>query len=196
MADASVEVMQAAAGDTSRVAILNGGGGRRRKKSKCGGGSARTGKGKKEKEGRCGWQLGRSLLALLVCLLLVETTALVLLLVQRLSSKSAVVTVATEDEAYDKSRNRPDSSEWELNRSSPPISHDWEGTNSSRPTWDGTNSSSPPAWEMTNGSNPDGWPMLLQPRCFSMCESADLFYRQGVFFSVGAKFSQHRVHRF
>jgi hypothetical protein len=32
-----------------------------------------------------------------------------------------------------------------------------------------------------NGSQPaDSWsPLLLQPRCFSMCESADLFYRQG-----------------
>jgi len=30
-----------------------------------------------------------------------------------------------------------------------------------------------------NGSQPDSWsPLMLQPRCFSMCESADLFYRQ------------------
>jgi hypothetical protein len=57
-----------------------------------------------------------------------------------------------------------------------PITRDVWGRSS-------TNGSLPEGWPPTNGSGlPEGgWPppLLLQPRCFSMCESADLLYRQG-----------------
>jgi hypothetical protein len=150
MTEANVEVVLATAGDTSRVAILNGGGLGRKKILVSGGGG---GGGKVER--RCEWlRPGRSLIALLVCLLVAETTALVLLLVQRLSSTSHFAPTEPELEQRD--------------------AQDWDLTNSSLPGWQMTNSS-PTAWEGTNGS----WPMLLQPRCFSMCESADLFYRHG-----------------
>ncbi len=158
MAEASIEVTLDAAGNASRgVAVLNGGGGGKRKKdTKSGGGSS-----VKEPQ-RC-WPLGRSFIVLLICLLVVETTALIFLLVQKFSP--GIIQLTEEEELV------------ELFSSPPTESQDLgqQANGSDSPAWQPINGSGPPAWDLTNGS----WPMLVQPRCFSMCESADLFYRQG-----------------
>jgi hypothetical protein len=102
------------------------------------------------KDERCGgWQLNSGLLVFLVSVLIVQSTLLAFFFVERLRGDTS-------------NNNIPREGVLEETVVTPVPRGDWGGA-------------------PVNGSQPaDSWsPLLLQPRCFSMCESADLFYRQG-----------------
>jgi hypothetical protein len=102
------------------------------------------------KDERCGgWQLNSGLLVFLVSVLIVQSTLLAFFLVERLRGDTS-------------SNNIPREGDLAETVVTPVPRGDWGGL-------------------PVNGSQPgDSWsPLMLQPRCFSMCESADLFYRQG-----------------